>query len=138
MGPFGYQTPAGYLRRLRLSNLIFGDDVAFEGVLGRGEELKLATSQSYIRPPPVRFIPTEGEIQALLADLGFGYAESAVLWCRDDGTQLGDTHDRNFIRASDESIVAIDVQPPVVARTRLRLTDTQNKKARTTGRAFLS
>ena len=96
---------------MRQSNLISGYDVTFEGVFGRKEKLNLAASQSYIQPHPVRFIQTEGEIQALLADLGFSHAESAVPWCRDDGPQLGDTPDRNFIRASDESIVAINVQP---------------------------
>ncbi len=45
-GPFGYQTPAGYLHRLRLSNLIFGDDVAFEGILQRREGLSIVTSQN--------------------------------------------------------------------------------------------
>jgi Serine/Threonine/Tyrosine Kinase found in polyvalent proteins len=114
-GPFGYQTPGGYLRRLRLSNLIFGDDVAFEGILRRREGLSIVTSQSYIQPHPVRFIPTEAEIQALLGGMGFAYDESAALWCRSDGVQLGDTHNRNFIRAPDESIIAIDVQPRLLA-----------------------
>ena len=96
---------------MRLSNLIFGDDVTFEGILQRQEGLSIVTSQSYIQPHPTRFIPTETEIQGLLGGLGFVYDESAALWCQDDGIQLGDTHDRNFIRAPDESIVAIDVQP---------------------------
>lgn len=34
-----------------------------------------------------------------------------MLWERGDGVQLADTHDRNFIRAPDETIIAIDVQP---------------------------
>lgn len=113
-GPFGYQTPAGYLRRLRLSNLIFGDDVAFEGLLVRKEGLSIVTSQSFIQPHPVRFIPTPEEISGFMTGLGFCYDESESLWIRDDGVQAGDTHDRNFIRAPDESIIAIDVQPRLV------------------------
>jgi len=110
-GPFGQFTPAGYLRRLRLSNIVFGDDVEFEGMWSRREGPSLVTSQSYIQPHPERFIPTEEEIAALLTRLGFTYNESTGLWERDDGVELGDAHDRNFIRAPDESIVAIDVQP---------------------------
>ncbi len=113
-GPSGFFTPAGYLRRLRLSNRIFGDDVEFEGILTRREGLSIVTSQGYIQPHPERFIPTEAEIAALLAHLGFAWDENASRWTREDGVQLGDTHDRNFIRAPDESIVAIDVQPQLL------------------------
>jgi Serine/Threonine/Tyrosine Kinase found in polyvalent proteins len=114
-GHFGHFTPAGYLRRLRLSNLIFGDDVAFEGVLVRKEGPSLVTSQGYIQPHPGRFIPTEEEIAAFLRSLGFREAGSSMLWERDDGVELADTHDRNFIRTPDGSIVAIDVQPRLLS-----------------------
>ena len=110
-GQFGYYTPAGYLRRLRLSNRIFGDDVQFEGIWKRPRGLSIVTSQPFIQPHPVRFIPTEEEIHGQLHRLGFTYNESLMLWERDDGVQLADTHDRNFIRAPDEEIIAIDVQP---------------------------
>ena len=85
--------------------------MAFEGVLQRREGLSLVTSQSYIQPHPVRFIPTEKEIAAMLRGMGFSYDESPALWIRGDGVQLGAPHDRNLIRAPDESIIAIDVQP---------------------------
>lgn len=110
-GQFGYYTPAGYLRRLRLSNRIFGDDVQFEGIWKRPGGLSIVTSQPFIQPRPVRFIPTEEEIHGLLHALGFVYNDSLMLWERGDGVQLADTHDRNFIRAPDETIIAIDVQP---------------------------
>ena len=55
-GHFGYYTPGGYLRRLRLSNIIFGDDVEFEGMWTRKEGLSIVTSQSYIHP----LTPTTG------------------------------------------------------------------------------
>ncbi|MDP1586571.1 MAG: hypothetical protein Q8M07_02410 [Prosthecobacter sp.] len=110
-GQFGYYTPAGYLRRLRLSNRIFGDDVQFEGIWKRPRGLSIVTSQPFIQPHPVRFIPTGEEIHALLHRLGFAYNESLMLWEREGGVQLADTHDRNFIRAPDEEIIAIDVQP---------------------------
>ncbi len=110
-GPFGHFTPAGYLRRLRLSNIIFGDDVEFEGIWSRKDGVSIVTSQSCIQPHPVRFIPAEEEIAALLSGLGFVYNESTGLWERDDGVELGDAHDRNFIRAPDEVLYAIDVQP---------------------------
>ncbi len=110
-GAFGYYTPAGYLRRLHLSNRIFGDDVEFEGVWVRSRKLSLVTSQSFIQPHPERFIPTEAEIGAFLAALGFRWDENKMLWERDDGVELADTHDRNFIIAPDGLIRAIDVQP---------------------------
>lgn len=110
-GQFGYYTPAGYMRRLRLSNRIFGDDVRFEGMWKRPGGLSIVTSQPFIQPHPVRFIPTEEEIHGLLHALGFAYNDTLMLWERGDGVQLADTHDRNFIRAPDESIIAIDVQP---------------------------
>lgn len=110
-GAFGYFTPAGYLRRLRLSNLVFGDEVRFEGIWPRRDGPSIVTSQPYIQPHPERFIPTEKEIRSLLRSLGFRYRESSGLWERKDGVELADTHDRNFIRAPDETIVAIDVQP---------------------------
>lgn len=110
-GHFGFFTPAGYLRRLRLSNLIFADDVLFEGMWSRKGGLSIVTSQSYIQPHPHRFIPTPEEIAAYLHDLGFAWNETTGLWDRDDGIELADTHDRNFIRAPDEKLYAIDVQP---------------------------
>lgn len=110
-GAFGYYTPAGYLRRLRLSNVVFGDDVQFEGVWPRPKGISLVTSQPFIHPHPVRFIPTQDEIEAFLEDLGFRWVESRMLWERDDGVELADTHDRNFIIAPDGLIRAIDVQP---------------------------
>ena len=110
-GQSGYFTPAGYLRRLRLSNLIFGDDVEFEGIWSRREGPSIVTSQSYIQPHPERFIPPEDEIISCLDALGFHYSHTAMAWERDDGVVLADTHDRNFIRAPDGAIVAIDVQP---------------------------
>ncbi len=110
-GHFGYFTPAGYLRRLRLSNHIFGDDVTFEGLWSRREGPSIVTSQSYIQPHPHRFIPTEEEIASYLHSFGFTQNESTLLWERDDGIELADTHDRNFIRAPDTTIIAIDVQP---------------------------
>ncbi|MBX7208863.1 MAG: hypothetical protein K1X78_11155 [Verrucomicrobiaceae bacterium] len=110
-GQSGYFTPAGYLRRLRLSNLIFGDDVEFEGIWSRREGPSIVTSQSYIQPHPERFIPTEVEITGFLNALGFEYSETTMAWERDDGVVLADTHDRNFIRAPDCTVVAIDVQP---------------------------
>jgi hypothetical protein len=110
-GQFGYYTPAGYLRRLRLSNIIFADDVQFEGIWMRNGQPSIVTSQPYIQAHPVRFIPTEQEIADYLGQLGFTHNDSLMLWERDDGIQLADTHDRNFIRAPDEAILAIDVQP---------------------------
>ncbi len=78
-GQFGHYTPAGYLRRLRLSNRIFRDDVVFEGFWQRKEGPSLVTSQSYIQPHAVRFIPTDEEIGGCLGALGFSLNESTRL-----------------------------------------------------------
>ncbi|MDB6075780.1 MAG: hypothetical protein JWO89_3420, partial [Verrucomicrobiaceae bacterium] len=109
-GPFGFFTPAGYLRRLRLTNRIFCDDVRFEGVWVRKLGVSLVTSQSYIQPHTERFIPTEAEISSFLEQLGFHWEDTSAAWEREDGVVLGDTHDRNFIRAPDGLLYAIDVQ----------------------------
>lgn len=114
-GPSGFFTPLGYLRRLRISNHIFGDDVEFEGILTRPEGLSIVTSQSYVLPHPGRSIPTEEEIAEFLTSLRFAVSEDSGDWERSDGVRLRDTHDRNFIRAADESIIAIDVQPELQA-----------------------
>ncbi|MDZ4288558.1 MAG: hypothetical protein U0984_11400 [Prosthecobacter sp.] len=81
----------------------------------RTDGTSIVTSQSYIQPHPTRFIPTAAEIEGFLGGLGFTYNTSTMLWERADGVQLADTHDRNFIRAPDETIVAIDVQPRLLA-----------------------
>lgn len=107
----GVYTPAGYFRRLRLSNRIFGDDVRFEGLWRRPGGPSIVTSQRYIQPHPHRFIPSEEEIADLLEGFGFARGESSSIWNRGDGVELGDVHNRNFIRAPDETVVAIDVQP---------------------------
>ena len=110
VGPSGFFTPAGYLRRLRLSNLVFGDDVRFEGVLVRRAGTSLVTSQHYVQPHPGRFIPTRAEIAACLRRFGFRKVTESS-WERDDSVEVGDVHDRNFIRTPDGSIEVIDVQP---------------------------
>lgn len=81
--PSGYFTPAGYLRRLRLSHLIFGDDVRFEGILEQPEGPSLVTSQRDIQPHPERLIPTEGEIGQLLEGMRF-YQRGNTLWIREE------------------------------------------------------
>jgi hypothetical protein len=85
--------------------------VQFEGVWPRAKGISLVTSQPFIHPHPVRFIPTQEEIESFLESLGFRWVESRLLWERDDGVELADTHDRNFIIAPDGIIRAIDVQP---------------------------
>ncbi|WP_411847762.1 hypothetical protein AAFN60_18420 [Roseibacillus persicicus] len=110
-GPSGYFTPGGYLRRLRLSNLIFNDDVRFEGVLERPSGASIVTSQQAVHPHPERFVPTQEEISGLLTSLGFEQTRGTAWYRAADGITLGDCHDRNFIRTPVASIVAIDVQP---------------------------
>lgn len=118
-GPSGYPTPADYLRRLRLANTIFGDDIRFEGVLEQPEGYSLVTSQPFIQPHPERFIPTECELTDFLQSLGF-HQQGSNRWFREeDGIILEDCHDRNFIRTPDESIVAIDAQPLLKERRSL-------------------
>lgn len=109
-GPTGFFTVAGYLRRLRLSNLIFADDVRFEGVISNKEGISIVTSQHYVMPHPERFIPTQQEIETCMKSYGFE-EETPTTWIRKDGISCGDVHDRNLMIAPDGSIEVIDVQP---------------------------
>lgn len=109
-GPTGFFTPAGYLRRLRLSNLIFADDVKLEGIINASEGISIVTSQHYVMPHPERFIPTQEEIESCMKGFGFE-EETPTTWVREDGISCGDVHDRNLIRRPDGVIEVIDVQP---------------------------
>lgn len=102
---------------MRLTNLDFGDNIQFEGILTRREGLSIVTSQPYIQPHPERFIPTEAEIAECLTAFGFAMNEDTAMRERHDGVILGDAHDRNFIRAPDERVYAIDVQPRMLPGT---------------------
>ncbi|MDF1657203.1 MAG: hypothetical protein P1U58_06295 [Verrucomicrobiales bacterium] len=111
-GPAGYSTPIGYFRRLRLSNRVFGDDVRFEGIWKRPEGLSILTSQRYIFPDPETGMPTEAEISNWMKALGFEWSDEHSGFIREtDEVLVQDTHRRNYIRAIDGEIYAIDVQP---------------------------
>ncbi len=111
-GPAGYSTPFGYLRRLRISNRVFADDVQFEGIWKRREGLSIVTSQPYILPDPENGIPTEKEIDGYMKGLDFVWSDTDRGWRREvDGVLVLDCHPRNYIKTIDEEIIAIDVQP---------------------------
>ncbi len=111
-GPAGYSTPIGYFRRLRLSNRVFGDDVRFEGIWKRPEGLSILTSQRYIFPDPETGMPTDAEISDWMQTLGFAWNNEHSGFIRKaDEVLVQDTHRRNYIRAIDGELYAIDVQP---------------------------
>ena len=111
-GPSGYSTPFGYLRRLRLSNLVFGDDVRFEGIWERPDGPSIVTSQRYILPDPMAGVPAMEAVCEFMAGLGFTRDGENVTFLREpDGVLAQDAHPRNYIRAVDGDIYAIDVQP---------------------------
>lgn len=111
-GPSGYSTPFGYLRRLRLSNLVFGDDVRFEGIWERPDGLSIVTSQRYILPDPMEGVPTMEAVCEFMTGLGFTRDGENVSFLREeDGVLAQDAHPRNYIRAVDGDVYAVDVQP---------------------------
>ncbi|MEO0416467.1 MAG: hypothetical protein AAF226_16100 [Verrucomicrobiota bacterium] len=114
-GPAGYSTPFGYLRRLRLSNVIFGDDVQFEGIWPRKDGPSIVTSQTYILPDPLSGIPTEVEVETYMQSLKFNWSASDNGWKRErDGVLVQDCHPRNYIKTIDDEVIAIDVQPKLL------------------------
>ncbi|MCG8599318.1 MAG: hypothetical protein MI807_04165 [Verrucomicrobiales bacterium] len=111
-GPSGYTTPIGYLRRLRLSNLIFGDDVRFEGIWPRRDGPSIVTSQRYILPDPFEGVPTEEDVSKYMASLRFIWDEKQLgFYRKEDGVLVQDCHPRNYVRAADGELYAIDIQP---------------------------
>ena len=111
-GPTGYSTPFGYLRRLRLSNLLFGDDVCFEGIWQRPDGPSIVTSQSYILPDPLAGIPSEEDVTEYMNRLGFVWDDVQKGFFREaDGVLVQDCHPRNYVRAVDGDLYAIDIQP---------------------------
>lgn len=111
-GPTGYSTPFGYLRRLRLSNLLFGDDVCFEGIWQRPDGPSIVTSQSYILPDPLAGIPSEEDVTNYMNRLGFDWDDVQKGFFREaDGILVQDCHPRNYVRAVDGDLYAIDIQP---------------------------
>lgn len=111
-GPEGHFTPVAYLRRLSLSNLVFGDDVSFEGIWIREGGPSIVTSQRYILPDPLQGIPGIEEVAGYMKNLGFHPDSEQGGFSREaDGVLARDAHPRNFIRAVDGDIYAIDVQP---------------------------
>jgi hypothetical protein len=96
-----WMSELAYLESIQLTNLVFGDEAEFLGII-----LTIAGARLVIRQPEVEAAdpdnphPTKPEINAWLRFAGFDYNEGA--WVREaDDVVLEDEHEGNFILTSD-------------------------------------
>lgn len=112
-------TPAFYLRRLELMNLVFASDLRLEGIaFGRslllgahGDHPRMVISQPWIRPDDVsRPHPSNLEIAEFMESLDFSaQPQSYFGWHRrKDGVTVIDARPDNFIKSA-EGVVPIDL-----------------------------
>jgi hypothetical protein len=106
-------TPSEYLRRLGWSNILFGDDFRIMGVVfDDQQQMQVVVSQPWIDAHEIRSVPFEDEINAYFQRFGFrrlAYPDAPLFY--HDGLELlvGDAHDTNVLRDTNEELAAIDV-----------------------------
>jgi SPP1 gp7 family putative phage head morphogenesis protein len=106
-------TPSEYLRRIDLSNKLWGDDTQLIGVdLFEGKP-SLVTSQRFIRGA----MPSQAEIDSLLESKGYKKVDPTVFgndyisdktWVHPDGFVIADTKPANFVKDSKGDIFPVD------------------------------
>jgi hypothetical protein len=108
-----------YLDRLTASNEVFGDDVRIVGVVRRGLQLQILTSQPWIFEEEGGVAISLVEIDSYFERLKFRQFKEpdgqAAFYDPDTGLVVTDAHSRNFIRSKGE-LVPIDVklEPPTL------------------------
>ncbi|SKB08724.1 hypothetical protein SAMN02745166_05008 [Prosthecobacter debontii] len=94
-----------YLKRLILTNIVFKDDLRFEGVIP-GALPSIVISQPVLNGPH----PLPRDINAFLGQLGFERVDTRMWYRSSDGLALGDTSPNNFVILDDgRGIVPIDI-----------------------------
>lgn len=106
-------TPSEYLRRIDLSNKLWGDDVKVIGVYNIDGKPSLVTSQRFISGVK----PTQLEIDNLLTNAGYKKANPSVFgndyiadktWFHPDGFLIADTKPDNFVKDAAGNILPVD------------------------------
>lgn len=102
-------TPSDYLERLRLQNLVFGDDIELEGVDEPSFALiRIITSQQAIQGRPAEI----DEIEMFFSQHGFQRFvwRGKSAWFREvDRVICADTHGGNILVTHQSDMAAIDV-----------------------------
>lgn len=102
-------TPVGYLERLQLQNLVFGDDIELEGVIEPSFALiRIVTSQQAIQGRPAEV----EEIELFFSQRSFQRFvwHGKSVWFREmDRVICADTHGGNILVTHGGEMAAIDV-----------------------------
>ncbi len=105
-GGFDAALPEEYCQRWLAYNAFFGDDVLLAGVLATDDGISLVIRQRWIEGDR----PDKDQIHAWMDTLGFTQAPNLRDYYRlDDATAVLDAHEDNFILASGNALVPIDV-----------------------------
>lgn len=103
---FGAQGSIAYLRNISASNLLFGDDIRFHGILETEKGPIFVVSQPYVHGTE----PTIHEVGEWFISNGY-QASGYNRWLDDStGVEIADAHIGNLIKTSDGELVPIDLQ----------------------------
>ena len=102
-------TPAEYLDRLDLQNLIFHDDIRLERIVSNNGKPIIITSQPAIKGTA----PTQAALDDLMTGKGYEKLADGAYYDEPHGLLLFDLFPRNAIQAADGLIYPID---PVIQR----------------------
>ncbi|MEW6301829.1 MAG: hypothetical protein AB1705_00045 [Verrucomicrobiota bacterium] len=110
LGSFSHgATPAEYLDRLNLQNIIFNDDIRLERVVLKGGKPVIVTSQPAIKG----IVPAQAAIDETMAAKGFETLTPGAYYDERNGLLIFDLFPRNAMQAEDGVIYPFD---PVIQR----------------------
>lgn len=102
-------TPAEYLDRLNLQNLIFNDDIRLERVVVKHGKPIIVTSQPAIKG----VAPSQTALDGLMTGKGYEKLSDGAYYSEREGLLIFDLLPRNAIQTADGQIYPID---PVIQR----------------------
>jgi len=104
--------PTEYLLRLNYQNELFGDFIAFQGIISGETGLQILTSQPWITAHPENPTPSDEEIDNYFENLGFHRRENlpvAAYYNDEMDLAVLDAHAQNILRDEREELVPIDL-----------------------------
>ena len=104
---FGLQSSfSKYLRNVFWSNLLFGDDIRFEGIIPRKDGASILISQPFIKGRATTYQEIELWFSSQ-GDVACGYHK----WCSPStGVVIADAHTGNFVIIESGKALPIDLQ----------------------------